>query len=106
MADKKVKKTTSKKAVKVAKKSSAKQKAPKDTSKIVHSFVPIHEKLSEKEIKELFEYHNITIKELPKILKKDPAIRHLDVKENDVIKITRNSATAGESVFYRGVINE
>jgi DNA-directed RNA polymerase subunit H len=73
---------------------------------VEHTLVPMHSKLSEKETKELFELHNITIKELPKIFIDDPAIRHLDVKENDVIKIIRNSPTAGKTVFYRGVIDE
>lgn len=115
MAKEKDKKIISKKATKkvtVKKKSATKKvakkatKKVKDTSKLVHAFVPVHEKISDKEIKELFDYHDITMKELPKILKNDPAIRHLDAKENDVIKITRNSLTAGKTVFYRGVINE
>jgi DNA-directed RNA polymerase subunit H len=115
MAEKKDKKTisknattkkTSKKAVKVVKKASKKAVKVKDTSKLVHDFVPLHEKISAKEAEELFKFHNITIKELPKILKKDAAIRHLNAEENDIIKITRKSPTAGVSVFYRGVINE
>ena len=117
-------KKTTKKAVKVVKKTTKKattKKVPKEkvmrtkkmvraTSKEVtivnHTLIPKHEKITEKEAQELFEYHNITIKELPKIIKNDPAIRHLDVKENDIIKITRKSPTAGTTIFYRGVINE
>ena len=96
-----------KKEKKEQEKAAKKKKAKvKDTSKLVHEFVPLHEKISQKEVEELFEYHNITMKELPKIRVNDPAIRHLDAKENDVIKITRKSKTSGESVFYRGVINE
>ena len=76
------------------------------TEKVAHTFVPEHTKITEKEKEEIFKYHNITIKELPKILISDPAIRHLAVKENDVIKITRKSPTAGKSEFYRGVIHE
>ena len=67
--------------------------------------IPKHAKLSEKEKAELLEKYNITLKELPKILKDDPAIAHLDVKNGDVVKITRRSPTAGEAIFYRGVIN-
>lgn len=77
-----------------------------ETKILKHTLIPLHEKITDKEAKEIFEYHNITMKELPKILKNDPAIRHLEPKENDVIKITRNSPTAGKSIFYRGVINE
>ena len=68
-----------------------------------HVLVPKHAKLSEKEKDELFKRYNITLRELPKILKDDPALASLDVKPGDVIKITRKSPTAGESVFYRGV---
>lgn len=115
-------KKVTKKAVKKVAKKTVKEKKPKaekvqrtkkkvrnestETNLLKHSLIPLHEKITEKEIKELFEYHNITMKELPKILKNDPAIRHLEPKENDVIKITRNSLTAGKSIFYRGVINE
>ena len=70
-----------------------------------HKLVPKHSKLSEAETKKLLEAYEITIKELPKILKKDPALAHLTVKPGDVIKITRDSATAGEAFFYRCVIH-
>ncbi len=72
---------------------------------IRHVLIPEHIKLTEKEKEELFKKYNITIRELPKILSSDPAIRHLGAKEGDVIKIIRKSPTAGESIFYRGVIN-
>ena len=71
-----------------------------------HVLMPEHIKLSEKEKKELFEEYNISPKELPKIKKDDPAIARLNVKVGDVIKIIRTSPTAGETVFYRGVISE
>jgi len=70
-----------------------------------HIFVPEHSKLNDKEKNDLLEKYHISMKELPKITKKDPAIQHLNVKEGDVIKITRISKTAGEAIFYRGVIN-
>ena len=70
-----------------------------------HILVPEHIKLNEKEKKELLEKFHISLKELPKIKKKDPAIEHLNVKEGDVIKIVRKSQTAGETFFYRGVVN-
>ncbi len=70
-----------------------------------HVLVPKHIKLTEKEKKELLEKYNITLRELPKILKKDPAIKHLNLKQGDIIKIIRKSQTAGESIFYRGVVS-
>lgn len=72
---------------------------------LTHVLIPKHTKLSDKEKEDLFKTYNITIRELPKIFKDDPAIAHLDVKENDIIKIERQSSTAGTAVFYRGVIN-
>lgn len=70
-----------------------------------HILVPEHTKLNEKEKKELLESYAISLKELPKIRKNDTAISHLNPKEGEVIKITRKSQTAGESYFYRGVVN-
>ena len=71
-----------------------------------HILMPRHIKLSEKEKKELFEKYGISLKELPKIRKDDPAVASLNVSVGDVIKIIRSSPTAGETVFYRGVISE
>lgn len=70
-----------------------------------HALVPKHAKTSEKEKKELLEKYNISVYDLPLIKKNDPAIKDLDVKAGDVIKITRASATAGETIFYRCVVN-
>ncbi|MBW2975786.1 DNA-directed RNA polymerase subunit H [Candidatus Woesearchaeota archaeon] len=70
-----------------------------------HALVPEHVKLNDKEKEELLKMYHISLNELPKIKKNDPAISHLNVKNGDVIKIIRKSPTAGESIFYRGVIN-
>ena len=72
---------------------------------IKHILIPKHTKLGEKEKKELFETYSITIKDLPRIMSDDPAIAHLDAKHGDIIKIVRDSPTAGKTVFYRGVYN-
>ena len=70
-----------------------------------HVLVPKHSKISDKEKKELLDKYSASLKELPRILKADPAIQNLDVKEGDIIKILRKSPTAGEIVFYRRVVN-
>ncbi|MBS3097767.1 DNA-directed RNA polymerase subunit H [Candidatus Woesearchaeota archaeon] len=70
-----------------------------------HILIPKHIKLSEKEKETLLDKYNITLQQLPKILKNDSAIQNLDVKPEDVIKIIRKSPTAGESIFYRVVTN-
>ena len=71
-----------------------------------HILVPLHEKLSEEEKQQLFQTYSITAKELPKIPRSDPALEGLDIQVGDVIKITRNSRTAGKTVFFRGVSSE
>ncbi len=70
-----------------------------------HILVPKHAKASEKEKKEVLEKYNISIYDLPLIKKNDPAIKDLEVKPGDMIKITRDSQTAGETTFYRCVVN-
>lgn len=66
--------------------------------------MPEHIKLNEKEKKELLEKYNISLQNLPKILSTDAAIRSLNVKPGDVIRIMRKSVTAGMALFYRCVI--
>jgi len=71
-----------------------------------HALVPKHEKISDKDKKELFAKHVISFAQLPKIRLGDAALAELEVEDGDVVKITRISPTAGEAVFYRGIINE
>ena len=68
-----------------------------------HILTPKHLKLGEREKAQLLEKYHVTSKELPKILKTDSAIKELDVKPGDMVKIIRKSQTAGESIFYRVV---
>ena len=70
-----------------------------------HKLVPKHSLISEKEKEDLFKKFSFVLENLPCILKSDPAIANLKVKEDDVIKIVRESPTAGTTVFYRRVIN-
>ena len=75
------------------------------TDALTHVLLPKHTKVSEREAKALLKSYCITVKELPKISKKDPAIAHLDVESGDIIRIDRKSVTAGTSISYRTVIN-
>lgn len=83
------------------------KKVKKQTSFDVaqHVLVPKHVKLTEKEKKEVLAQFNVSIHQLPRILITDPALRRLDVKLGDVIKVVKKSPTAGEVVYYRGVIS-
>jgi DNA-directed RNA polymerase subunit H len=75
-------------------------------AKIEHILVPKHSKLSEKDKKTLLEKYHVNPKDLPKILVKDPAIANLGLKSGDIVKVERDSPTAGKSVFYRLAITE
>ena len=68
-----------------------------------HILTPKHIKISEREKTQLLEKYHVTSKELPKVQKTDSAIKELEAKPGDVIKIMRKSPTAGESFFYRVV---
>lgn len=70
----------------------------------INELVPKHEILSEEEKQKLLERLNISLKQLPKILVSDPCVKALGAKPGDVIKITRNSPTAGKYYYYRVVV--
>ncbi len=69
-----------------------------------HVYVPKHEIISKNEANEVLEKFNCKPSELPLIFVTDPAIVGLGVKPGDVIKITRKSSTAGQSLYYRYVV--
>ncbi len=69
-----------------------------------HELVPKHEVLSEEEAKELLDKLNISRGQLPKIYKNDPMVKKIKASVGDIICITRKSKTAGESKYYRVVI--
>lgn len=69
-----------------------------------HELVPQHEILPEEEANELLKKFNVTRGQIPKILVSDPAAKKIGAKIGDVVKITRNSKTAGKSIFYRVVV--
>ena len=70
-----------------------------------HTLVPKHTKLSEKEKEIILKKYNISVTQLPRIIKTDSAIKDLKLKQGDVVKIVRQSPTAGEIIFYRSVTN-
>ena len=59
-----------------------------------HILIPKHSKLGDSQKEKLLEKYNISIKDLPRILKTDSAINSLNVKPGDVIKIIRKSQTS------------
>ena len=70
-----------------------------------HEMVPLHEFASQEEIDTILSKFSITLKQLPKISVFDPAVQMLGGKVDNVIKITRDSLTAGKFAVYRFVIS-
>jgi DNA-directed RNA polymerase subunit H len=69
-----------------------------------HVYVPKHEIMIKKDAQKVLDEFNCKPTELPLIFVTDPAILGLGVKPGDMLKITRKSGTAGESIYYRYVV--
>ncbi len=69
-----------------------------------HKLVPKHEILSPEERKKLLTEYRVEPYQLPRIKASDPAVRAIGAKPGDIIKIIRESPTAGKSVYYRYVV--
>jgi len=70
-----------------------------------HKLVPKHIILDEKEKKRVVaKYAGGDPFKLPYISRNDPVVKAIGAKPGDVIKIIRESPTAGKSIYYRLVI--
>lgn len=69
-----------------------------------HIYVPKHEILTPDEVKKIIEKFNATLEQFPYILFTDPIVKEIGANPGDLIKITRKSATSGESTYYRFVV--
>ena len=63
--------------------------------------VPTHEIMTEEEIADEFSDVEYDFKNLPKIRSNDPVVKAIGAKLGDVLRITRESQTAGVFVTYR-----
>ena len=62
--------------------------------------VPKHEIMTDSEIEDLKNSADYDIENLPRIKVDDPVVKDIDAKENDILRITRESDTAGTFVTY------
>ncbi len=69
-----------------------------------HIYVPKHEIVSGEEKEKIIRKYNASLEQFPQILASDPVVREIGAKPGDMIKITRKSQTAGESMYYRFVV--
>jgi DNA-directed RNA polymerase subunit H len=69
-----------------------------------HYLVPEHVLIREEKVDELLAELGIKKLALPKISKQDPAVKNLKAETGDIVKIIRDSFTAGQSIYYRRVV--
>ncbi|MEA1984451.1 MAG: DNA-directed RNA polymerase subunit H [Euryarchaeota archaeon] len=69
-----------------------------------NELIPNHEILGEDEMQSVLKQYNIGKEQLPKLKGSDPIAKEIGAVVGDVVKITRNSYTAGEALYYRYVI--
>jgi len=69
-----------------------------------HKMVSKHEIINEEDVKNLLSVYNVEKEQLPKIRVSDPAAVAIKAKVGDVVRIIRDSPTAGKAFFYRMVI--
>jgi DNA-directed RNA polymerase subunit H len=72
---------------------------------VEHVLVPKHRILSEEEKNQLLEKYNISTLKLPFILSSDVLVKQIKARVGDMIEISRKSKTAGETKYYRYVVN-
>jgi DNA-directed RNA polymerase subunit H len=69
-----------------------------------HELVPPHIIAADEEIQLVLEHFGIEKNQLPRIFRDDPAVKVLGARSGQVIRIERESLTAGKSFYYRLVV--
>jgi DNA-directed RNA polymerase subunit H len=70
-----------------------------------HELVPKHTIATDDEVQLVLEHYGIEKSQLPRIRREDPAARVLGAKISQVIRIERESPTAGKVYYYRLVVD-
>ncbi len=69
-----------------------------------HVFVPKHEVVSAEEREKLLSEYRVQPYQLPRLKASDPAAKAIDAKPGDIVRIIRDSPTAGKYMSYRYVV--
>jgi len=69
-----------------------------------HELVPKHEILLLEEREQLLSKYRVQPYQLPRIKTSDPAVKAIGAKAGDIVKIIRDSTTAGKYMAYRYVV--
>ncbi|MHA1960558.1 MAG: DNA-directed RNA polymerase subunit H [Candidatus Thorarchaeota archaeon] len=70
-----------------------------------HDLVPKHIIAEESEVQMVLDHYGIAKPQLPRILRDDPAAKVLGARPGQVLRIERESPTAGRTYYYRLVID-
>jgi DNA-directed RNA polymerase subunit H len=70
-----------------------------------HELVPQHVIATEEEIQLVLAHFGIKKSQLPRIFRDDPAVKVLGARPGQVIRVERNSPTAGRAYYYRLVVD-
>lgn len=69
-----------------------------------HVFVPKHEIVGAEEREKLLNKYRVQPYQLPRLRASDPAAKAIDAKPGDIVRIIRDSQTAGKYTSYRYVV--
>ena len=81
-----------------------KEHTGREFNPLEHKMVPNHEILNEEDLNKVLSEYKVDKEQLPKIRISDPSAVSVKAKVGDVVRISRDSQTAGKSYFYRLVI--
>ncbi len=88
----------------VVAKRTKKEEIFEETKVTDHVLVPKHEVLSQEEKRQVLGQVNATEEQFPFLFSTDPVVREIGAKPGDMVKITRVSDTAGETTYFRFVV--
>jgi DNA-directed RNA polymerase subunit H len=69
-----------------------------------HYLVPEHVLIRKEKVQELMDELGIKKASLPIISRLDASVKSLKAEKGDVVKIIRDSLTAGQTTYYRRVV--